>query len=125
MQRANYLHRYIQQGIMFLKLNQGCKKNVDEYPFSDIDSQAYQQLKSLLIQLYERKENLNPKSSFLERRQLEHENVHLFATQFRILSKKAFPGIRRGREHNYQNKHANQANQHGIERSNSISPKKH
>ncbi|RNA12382.1 hypothetical protein BpHYR1_013223, partial [Brachionus plicatilis] len=79
--------------IMFLKLDQECNKNVDEYPFSENDNQAYQQLKSLLIQLYERKENSDPKRSFLERRQLENENVHLFVTQLRILSKKAFPGV--------------------------------
>ncbi|RMZ95547.1 hypothetical protein BpHYR1_035286 [Brachionus plicatilis] len=59
--------------IMFLKLNQECRKNVDEYPFSEIESQAKQQLKLLLIQLYERKENSNPKRSFLKRRQLDHE----------------------------------------------------
>ncbi|RNA30086.1 Transposon Ty3-G Gag-Pol poly [Brachionus plicatilis] len=79
--------------IMFLKLDQECMKNVDEYPISENDSQAYQKLKSLLIQLYDSKENSNPKRSFSERRQLENENVHLFVTQLRILSKKAFPGV--------------------------------
>lgn len=79
--------------IMIMKLSRNCKRNVEFYPFSHDPNWAYEQLKALLIQLYQRKDIANAKKEFLDRKQQPNENVYLFVTQLRILAKKAFPEI--------------------------------
>lgn len=81
--------------IMLLKLNPICRRNVEFHTFSDDQAWAYEQLKAILLQLYERRDKANVKKAFLDRRQLNNENVFLFATQLRMLATKAFPEVSR------------------------------
>ncbi|CAF1114938.1 unnamed protein product, partial [Brachionus calyciflorus] len=63
--------------------------------FSLHEETAYIELKTLLIQLYDKKatSNLELKRQFTERVQNQYENVHLYASQLKVLAKQSYPEL--------------------------------
>ncbi|RNA30572.1 hypothetical protein BpHYR1_054282, partial [Brachionus plicatilis] len=64
---------------------------IENSQFSLNEETAYAELKTLLSQLYGRKTtpNLELKRQFTERVQSFHENVYLYASQLKVMSKQS------------------------------------
>ncbi|RNA01686.1 tigger transposable element-derived 4 [Brachionus plicatilis] len=77
--------------IVIAHLDHETKKIIENSQFSLNEETAYAELKTLLSQLYGRKttSNLELKRQFTERVQSFHENVYLYASQLKVMSKQS------------------------------------
>ncbi|CAF0976715.1 unnamed protein product, partial [Brachionus calyciflorus] len=81
--------------IVLAHLDHETRRIIENNQFSLHEETAYKELKTLLIQLYGKKatSNLELKRQFTERVQNQYENVHLYASQLKILAKQSHPEL--------------------------------
>ncbi|CAF1040184.1 unnamed protein product, partial [Brachionus calyciflorus] len=79
--------------IVLAHLDHETRRIIENNQFSLHEETAYKELKTLLIQWYGKKatSNLELKQQFTERVQNQYENVHLYASQLKVLTKQSHP----------------------------------
>ncbi|CAF1140343.1 unnamed protein product, partial [Brachionus calyciflorus] len=80
---------------LLMHLDHETRRIIEKNQFSLHEETAYKELNTLLIQLYGKKatSNLELKRQFTEQVQNHNENVHLYASQLKVLAKQSHPEL--------------------------------